>query len=138
MPKQKPASPKGDIPNEPSQRRAAGWALDDKIAVDVAQLTKLAVAIWRIDRRAQRAEYTPEPVKIACESALERLADLEIRVEDLIGHVYHDNLRVNVVEQIGTQELRITECLSPAVYIQGQLTATAAVVVTGADAQDES
>ena len=99
--------------------------------VPESKLSALAVAIWRTNRRIQRADEVPDTVRLACEGIIDRLRDLGITWSDLIGEPYNENMRVQVVEKQGTHDLRIAECLSPAVYMDEQLIRAAEVVVLG-------
>ena len=105
------------------------------VAVDQGALAELAVSVWRIDQRARRHPGTPESVVLACETARDRLGALGIELRDLTGQPYDANLRVRVVageESIGaTGAARIAQCLSPAVYRNGELIRTAEVTIEG-------
>jgi len=103
------------------------------VAVDRGALAELAVSIWRIDQRARRNVGTPESVVLACETARDRLGALGIELRDLTGQTYDSHLRVRVVageDSIGaTGAVRIAQCLSPAVYRNGELIRPAEVTI---------
>lgn len=100
--------------------------------VDRAEMTDLVIDLWRIRRRAQRQNETPESVRVACEVAMDRLAGLGFEVRELVGELYDENMRVRVVDQEGGEtNLRISECLTPAVYRDGLLVRQAEVIVAG-------
>ncbi len=90
----------------------------------------LVVDIWRIDRRARRDANTPSGVRLACEAALDRVADLGFAIEEPVGQPYHENARMRVVDDGGVVgRRRIAECLSPAVYFNGDLIKPAEVTL---------
>lgn len=100
--------------------------------VDTVGLAELAVAVWRIDRRARRSPATPEGVLVACETARDRLNALGIDMRDLAGQPYDENMRVRVVQYDAEQgPARIVECLSPAIYWRNELIRPAEVTVEG-------
>jgi hypothetical protein len=102
---------------------AAGLSLRDTADV--------VVDVWRIRRRAHRDEAS-HAVRIACETALDRLTDLGFRLEEMLGEPYDENLRVRVLHQEGgPRNLRISECLAPAVYFQNELVRTAEIIIQG-------
>lgn len=110
--------------------------MDDKQSVmepmiEAAKLVDLLLAVWRTKRRAERLDGTPEPVRLACESALDRIRDLGFRLDEMVGQAYHEHMRVRIVDQEGDTDLRISECLVPAVYFNGELLRPAEVVVVG-------
>lgn len=105
--------------------------MDNGPTVEAVNLVGLVVALWRVQRRAARPDAASEAVQVACESALDRVTDLGFRLDEMLDQPYHENMRVRVVEQIGDRNLRISECLAPAVYYQDELLRPAEVVVTG-------
>ena len=105
-------------------------------AVPTDKLAELAVAVWRLEKRTRRDAATPEPVLIACETAMDRLRDLGVALREHIGDVCDDAMKVRVVDDItpaGKADPaplpRIVECLSPAVYLHDRLVRRAEVVV---------
>jgi hypothetical protein len=101
--------------------------------VDQACLIDLLIDLWRIRRRAQRDAATPSSVRVACEVAMDRVAALGYRIEELVGQPYDPGMRVRVVEhEGGPANPRISECLCPAVYRgEDQLVRQAEVIVQG-------
>lgn len=98
------------------------------------QVIDLVVDIWRIRHRANRDEATPESVRIACDTALDRLSMLGFSIGEPEGELYDANSRVTVVDQRGgSLKRRICECLSPAVYYDGKLVKLAEVILEGED-----
>jgi len=118
-----------------------GSRLDRNIAdsnptIEVGKLVELLLAVWRTQRRAGRAEMTPETVLVACESTLDRVHALGFRLDDMLGQPYHENMRVRVVDQEGDTNLCISECLAPAVYYQNRLIRPAEVVISSKTAEE--
>lgn len=111
--------------------------IDNEGAVPVSadKLAELAIAVWRLEKRTRR-DATPEPVLIACETAMDRLHDLGVTLRDHVGDVCDDAMKVRVVEDVtpaGKADPaplpRIVECLSPAVYHDDRLIRRAEVIV---------
>lgn len=109
-----------------------------RLSLDRAAMSDLMVDLWRIQKRAQRDPATSEGVHIACERALERAHALGFEVEEMTGEPYHANMNLRVAHRDGgEQNLRISECLSPAIYFtpaqsrQKQLIRKAEVVLQG-------
>jgi hypothetical protein len=97
----------------------------------VQGVAELVVDVWRIGRRADR-DGASEAVRIACETAVDRLASLGFRFDELLGEPYDENLRVRVVhKEGGERNVRISECLSPAVYFRNELIRPAEIVIQG-------
>jgi len=81
-----------------------------------------------------RDTSTPESVRLACESALERVVEMGFRVSDMIGEPYQENMLVHVLQADGVNtNRRISECVSPAIYYQGDLVRRAEVIIAGED-----
>ena len=109
-----------------------------RLSLERGGMSDLMVDLWRIQKRAQRDPATSEGVHIACERALERAHALGFTIEEMIGEAYHANMNLRVAHRDGgEQNLRISECLSPAVYFtpahstQKQLIRKAEVVLQG-------
>lgn len=111
----------------------AGMTTEDGLTeIDTNGLAELAVSIWRIERRAQRSADTPENVRMACETACDRLRAIGIELRDLVGAPYDENMRVRVVQHDGgSGTAHVAECLSPAVYLRNELILPAEVIVKG-------
>lgn len=117
-----PASPPSEAP-----------AWDSRCQVDQSCLVDLLIDLWRIRKRAQRDPATPEAVLVACEVAMDRVAALGYRIDELVGQPYDPGMRVRVVDhEGGPDHPRISECLCPAVYRgEEQLVRQAEVIVQG-------
>ena len=109
---------------------------EEKIELPADKIAELAVSVWRIKRRAAKHRDTPEPVAIACETAVDRLRDMGVMLHEHVGEPCDDAMRVRVVEDITAPGKHnpapvatIVECLSPAVYYNNNLIRRAEVVV---------
>ncbi len=109
-----------------------------RLSLERGGMSDLMVDLWRIQKRAQRDPATSEGVHIACERALERAHALGFELQEMTGEPYHANMNLRVAHRDGgEQNLRISECLSPAVYFtpaqssQKQLIRKAEVVIQG-------
>jgi hypothetical protein len=101
------------------------------LTLDPARMADLVVDVWRIQRRATRDGVT-DPVRVACERAVERLSGLGFELKEMVGDPYHENLCVRVVHEEGGKGKKwISECLSPAVYFQSGLIRRAEIVIRG-------
>lgn len=114
-----PASPEGAAPPAAEEP-------------DPEALARLALEVWRLQRRARGAEV-PELLASGLERLGDRIRDLGLECRDLTGLPYDENMVVRVIEHCGppAPRRRIAECLSPAVYFRERLLRAAEVTTKG-------
>jgi len=117
--------------HEINQYSVDGGPQDGLVIHNRALLADVAVAAWRLQRRVER-ENAGEGILLACQSLQFRLEEMGLRLDEMIGEVYEEQLNIRVIEHIAGESERISECLSPAVYFHGLLIKPADVVVSGA------
>ena len=97
------------------------------------QLARVALAAWKTSKRAERTtdpEEVLQGVRAAAERLMEAIDGAGISFLEYAGEPYDENLRVNVVEEVGEgRRKRVQECLEPGVVINGELMHMASVVV---------
>jgi hypothetical protein len=100
--------------------------------LEVSAALPIILELWCVSLRANRNEATPPSVLSAIETALERVSEAGFEFRDMIGEPYNENMRIRVVHQDGGDlNIRISECLSPAVYYNKALIKPAEVVLRG-------
>lgn len=105
--------------------------IDSVPSVSVDIVAALVIDLWKISARA-KGEQAGERVLAACERAEDRLRRIGFRTDDPEGQIYDTNMRVRVVEHDGGAEpLKISQCLSPAVYYRDVLVREAEVITKG-------
>ncbi|KXK12974.1 MAG: hypothetical protein QY327_01470 [Fimbriimonadaceae bacterium] len=94
-------------------------------------VAEFIVDLWKIERRV-RAGNAGERILAACERAQERLIRIGFELDTMMNRPYNENLRMRIIEHEECDEPRqVAECLSPAVYYNGELVREAEVVTRG-------
>jgi hypothetical protein len=97
-----------------------------------SELCDLIHALWRIERRVLKHEQTADSIKMAIETAMDRVRSLGFTVDEMVGAPYHESMRVKVIQHDTSEgKLRISECLSPAIYYRKNLIRPAEVIIEG-------
>jgi hypothetical protein len=104
---------------------------EDGIRLDAGGVAEMLFAVWRAKKRSDREE-TPEAVRVALETVSEQIEALSFRYDEMVGQPYDENMRVRVAHhEGGPVNMRIIECLGPAIYHDDRLIRPADVVVRG-------
>jgi len=119
------------------QRLNPSLATDRQGVVTPEQLKALAVECWRIKNLLpELVENKKQPVlRSIVEKMTVLLESTGVEIEDPSGSEYRDGLTISVAvfEETGSLPKgvrRITETLSPSVYISGKLVQSARVIVS--------
>jgi hypothetical protein len=100
-------------------------------ALDPSDVAELVVDLWRLKKRMD-TEGVSERLATSFERVEDRLSRLGLAWDSMEGAKYDENLKARVLDhEVGEGALRVSQCVSPAVFFDSRLVREAEIITTG-------
>lgn len=99
--------------------------------LDPSDVAELVVDLWRLKKRMD-TEGVSERLATSFERVEDRLSRLGLAWDSMEGAKYDENLKARVLDhEVGEGALRVSQCVSPAVFFDSRLVREAEIITTG-------